>query len=102
MDTILYGKIYTMDRENPYVEAVGIKDGKIAYAGSREGIDAEKSSRVIDCKEGAAFPGFIDTHVHAVPSGPFMKGVDVSGAKDTQPLFPKEGGCLRLSFRIRI
>ena len=34
MDTILYGKIYTMDRENPYVEAVGIKDGKIAYAGS--------------------------------------------------------------------
>ena len=48
MDTILYGKIYTMDRENPYVEAVGIKDGKIAYAGSREGIDAEKSSRVID------------------------------------------------------
>ena len=24
MDTILYGKIYTMDRENPYVEAVGL------------------------------------------------------------------------------
>ena len=43
MDTILYGKIYTMDRENPYVEAVGIKDGKIAYAGGGE----EDSSRRI-------------------------------------------------------
>ena len=86
MDTIIYGKIYTMDRENPYAEAVGIKDGKIAYVGSKEGLPENEASRVIDCGDGAAFPGFIDTHVHAVPSGPFMKGVDVSGAKDIDQL----------------
>ena len=86
MDTIIYGKIYTMDRENPYAEAVGIKDGKIAYVGSKEGLPENEASRVIDCGDGAAFPGFIDTHVHAVPSGPFMKGVDVSGAKDIEQL----------------
>ena len=38
MDTVIYGKIYTMDREKPYAEALGIEDGKIVYVGSRKAL----------------------------------------------------------------
>lgn len=86
MDTIIYGKIYTMDRENPFVRAVGIKDGKIEYVGNKDGLEGLSAERIIDCGEKAVFPGFIDTHVHAVPSGPFMKGVDVSYVKNIKEL----------------
>ena len=75
MDTVIYGKIYTMDREKPYAEALGIEDGKIGYVGSRKGRDSntvKAADRGVECGDKAVFPGFIDTHVHAVPSGPFM------------------------------
>lgn len=86
MDRIIYGKIYTMDRENPFVEAIGIKDGKIAYAGSKDGISCTDAAVISDMQGKTIFPGFIDTHVHAVPSGTFMNGVDVSEVKDIPEL----------------
>ena len=92
MDTVIYGKIYTMDREKPYAEALGIEDGKIVYVGSRKGLDSntvKAADRVVECGDKAVFPGFIDTHVHAVPSGPFMKGVDVSDVKDIEDLLAR-------------
>ncbi len=86
MDAVIYGMIYTMDRENPIAEALGIKDGKIVYVGNREGLKDCQAKRTVNCAGGAVFPGFIDTHVHAVPSGPFMKGVDVSAVEDISQL----------------
>ena len=42
MEKLLLGTFYTMDRDNPCVEAVGIEHGKIVFAGSRK--DAERLS----------------------------------------------------------
>ncbi|NLD19107.1 MAG: amidohydrolase [Clostridiales bacterium] len=89
MDKIVYGKIYTMDRENPIAEAVGISDGKIVYVGDSSGVEMEKADAQCEYCGGAVLPGFIDTHVHAIPSGLFMAGVDVSGENDIDGIIKK-------------
>lgn len=61
------GDIVTMEGEQAaYVQALAIRDGKILFAGPAEA--AEKfigdSTRLIDLKGRALFPGFIDGHCH--------------------------------------
>jgi predicted amidohydrolase YtcJ len=61
------GDIITMEGESPnYAEAVGIKDGKIVFVGSKA--DAEKmkgdSTIMNDLKGKTLVPGFVDGHVH--------------------------------------
>ena len=86
MDTIIYGNIYTMNRDMPFAEAVGIKDGKICYVGSRKGAEkaaeASGAAEILDYSGKTLMPGFIDTHVHVIPSGLFMEGADLSGVSD--------------------
>lgn len=79
----VYGTIYTMNRHKPCVEAMVVDDcGKILFAGSRFEADAGWSGEVLDFGNKTIMPGFIDTHVHVLPSGLFMRGVDLSGAKN--------------------
>ncbi|MCA9167621.1 MAG: amidohydrolase family protein, partial [Planctomycetales bacterium] len=91
-DTIFHnGRILTMAGNEPaYVEALVVKDGKIAFVGEVERAMAMKAegTRVVDLNGKALLPGFIDSHSHyinsllvanqcklyAPPSGP---GVDV-------------------------
>jgi predicted amidohydrolase YtcJ len=61
------GDIITMEGSAPqYVEAVLVKDGKIAFAGSKA--EALKKSagvpELIDLKGATLMPGFIEPHVH--------------------------------------
>ena len=83
-DCLYLGKLYTMNRKMPIAGAMGVKDGKITYVGTRAEGEAMKvlSEKVYDLKDRVLFPGFLDTHVHVMPSGILMKGCDVSGAKD--------------------
>lgn len=81
-DTLIYGNIYTMDRDCPRAEAIGIRYGKVAFVGSREEAAGFEAQEVVDLSGKTIFPGFIDTHVHVIPSGIFMNGADLSGAKD--------------------
>ncbi|MDA9009523.1 amidohydrolase [Alphaproteobacteria bacterium] len=63
---LLNGKIYTVDRANPWAEALVIEDGKLIYVGNDEG--AEKyilpDSEVIDLQEAFVMPGIHDVHTH--------------------------------------
>ncbi|MCA9171860.1 MAG: amidohydrolase family protein, partial [Planctomycetales bacterium] len=85
------GRILTMAGNEPaYVEALVVKDGRIAFVGEVERAMAMKveGTRVVDLNGQALLPGFIDGHSHyinsllvanqcklyAPPSGP---GVDV-------------------------
>ena len=78
-DAVYYGgKIYTMteDTQNgrnmkaldpsqaKTVEVVGIKDGKITYAGSMAGINLDDATTKIDLKGKTMLPGFVDGHGH--------------------------------------
>lgn len=78
-DTVYYGgKIYTMTEDTQdgknmkaldpsqaiTVEAVGVKDGKITYAGPQSGINLDDTINKVDLKGKTMLPGFVDGHGH--------------------------------------
>ncbi|QAT43949.1 amidohydrolase [Aminipila luticellarii] len=58
------GKIYTMEEEGKTVEALGIKDGKIVFAGSNQEADSFSSTSIVDLENRAVVPGMADSHMH--------------------------------------
>ena len=60
------GKIYTVEEQQPWVEAVAIDEGKFLAVGSAAEIEQYKGSEteVIDLQGKFVMPGMIDTHIH--------------------------------------
>ena len=71
-DTIYHnGAILTMAGKEPaYVEALAVKDGKIALAGSKDAALKMKgdATKVVDLGGKALLPGFLDAHSHYINS----------------------------------
>jgi predicted amidohydrolase YtcJ len=66
-DTIVVNaKIYTVNAQQPWAEALAIRAGKIVAVGKRKEIEPYRgaSTRMIDAKNHLVFPGFVDCHVH--------------------------------------
>jgi predicted amidohydrolase YtcJ len=65
------GRIYTVDAERNWAEAVAISDGKIVYvgdaAGAREFVASD--TRVVDLRGKMLLPSFQDAHAHLAPGG---------------------------------
>lgn len=71
-DTILtHGKIYTQIKQQPWVEAIAIADGKIAAIGSTEEISSMRNeqTREINLDGKFVMPGLFDAHVHPAWGG---------------------------------
>ena len=64
------GKIITINDNEPFVEAVGIKGEKIVSVGSLESVKLEMGENCvfIDLKGNVLLPGFIDSHIHIIGS----------------------------------
>ncbi len=60
------GKIYTVNKSQPWVEAVAIKDGKFLTIGSNEECDAlvGSTTKVVDLNGRFVMPGIHDVHLH--------------------------------------
>ena len=60
------GKIYTLNKQQPWAEAVAIRDGKFVFVGSNEKAMAYVggSTQVENLSGGMLMPGLIDAHVH--------------------------------------
>ena len=58
------GNIYTMEFEGKKVQALGIKDGKIVFAGQDKDAEAFESSETVDLGKKAVIPGMADSHMH--------------------------------------
>ena len=66
-DTILFnGFLYTVEQDQPTVEAVAIRDGKIMALGASEDIRklAGEKTHLIDLQGRMVMPGLIDGHCH--------------------------------------
>ncbi len=66
-DTIyMNGKIYTVNEDQPWTEAVAIKNGKFIAVGSNATIETYKGSetKIVDLEGKFVMPGLHDTHVH--------------------------------------
>jgi len=70
---IINGKILTIDKDNPFAEAIAVKDEIIIAVGTSEKIKrfiGEGKTSVIDAKGRLVIPGFNDAHVHFGPLDP--------------------------------
>lgn len=68
---ITNGKIATMAKEGEFVQALAIKDGKIAAAGSNEQVLRlkQKDTRLVDVAGRTVIPGLNDSHTHVIRAG---------------------------------
>lgn len=67
------GKVITVNEQNDIAEAVAVKENKIVYVGSQEGIKKliGEKTKIIDLNGRALTPGFIDSHFHPILYGFF-------------------------------
>ncbi len=81
---IIGGKIYTVDKNNPVVEAVAIIGDKIVYAGNLAGVEKfkDEKTQVIDLQGKTMTPGFIESHAHFFGVGYFELDIDLMKAKN--------------------
>lgn len=71
-DLILHhGRIHTVDKQQPVVEAVAIAAGRFVAVGSGEDVMRHlgPSTRVIDLHGKTAIPGLNDSHIHVIRGG---------------------------------
>ena len=76
---VINGRVETMDAANGVVQAVGIRDGRIAALGTNDEVSVGKHSRttVIDARGKTVLPGFIEPHNHMVGYSTNLLEVDV-------------------------
>jgi len=75
------GRIYTVDPNRPFVDAMAIKDGRIVFVGSAKLVQAYKgnATRVVDLDGKTVIPGMIDAHAHLGGLGSSLRNVDLVG-----------------------
>ena len=80
---VVSGNIITMDRERPRVEAMAIREGRIAAVGTlgEARAAAGAGAREVRYAQGAVTPGLIDTHNHMFWTGMQARLVDLRGCK---------------------
>lgn len=64
-DMIITGaRIFTADKQQPWAEALAIKNGKFVYVGDASGIGSYVSARSVDLQGRLVIPGLADGHSH--------------------------------------
>ncbi len=76
---LVNGRIYTLDSEKPWVDALALKGERILAIGTNEEIRRFKgtTTREIDLSGAFASPGFNDSHVHVDGTGALLTGVNL-------------------------
>jgi len=73
------GKIYTVNENQPWAEAVAVKDGKIVFIGSTTEVQAYigEATETTDLAGKMMLPGFVSGHDHLVASNWTKAGVNL-------------------------
>ena len=73
-------KIFTAEPQNPYAEAIAIRGDKIVAVGTYPEVakSVAPNAERIDLKGKSLFPGFIDSHLHAIYGGTNLISADAS------------------------
>ncbi|GAB5414329.1 MAG: amidohydrolase [Congregibacter sp.] len=77
-------RIYTMNGEMPWAESLAVRDDRIVYVGSDEGVQAfvGRTSRQYDRAGQLLLPGFIDAHMHVGSTLPYLFAAQLSPDMD--------------------
>lgn len=81
---LLHGRVYTLDAQHPWAQAVAIADGKIVAVGEDTQIEKLHGpvTKVIDAGGKLVLPGFVDCHIHFLGGALSLGRVNLEGAKD--------------------
>jgi hypothetical protein len=83
---LIHGRIYTVNPQKPWAEALAIRDGKILAVGKEDEISHYRgaSTKVIDANGRLVLPGFTDCHVHFMDGSFSLQQVNVESAKNLE------------------
>jgi predicted amidohydrolase YtcJ len=87
---LINGRIYTLNKEQPWAEAIVGEGNKIAYVGDAAGLKDQIgiATEVIDLKGKMVLPGFVEGHFHTVAGGVLAMGPDLQ-TDDKQEVFER-------------
>jgi len=91
-DLIIHGgKIYTVEDNNPLVEAVAVKGDKIIFSGTEKEVEKFKTEKteVIDLHGKTMTPGFIEGHGHLLGLGFSELTVNLAHVKSYEEMVDK-------------
>lgn len=79
---VTHARVYTVNPQQKWAEAIAIRGDKIVAVGDRGKIDSYRgpSTRIIDAHEHLVLPGFTDCHVHFMDGSLGLTQVDLNGA----------------------
>ena len=85
---IVGGRIYTVNDQQPVVEGVAVRDGKIVFAGTEEQARSFEgsSTKVVDLQGKIMTPGFIEGHGHIMGVGYNELELDLMAVKSYDEL----------------
>src|SRR5256885_12430925 len=76
------GRIYTLEPSLPFVEALAVRDGRIAVIGRSADLrDSCSGFRRVDLGGRTVVPGFVDSHIHVPSFGLSLHLVDLTGTR---------------------
>src|SRR3989442_15646404 len=76
------GRIYTLEPSSPFVEALAVRDGRIAAIGRSADLrDSCSGFRRVDLGGRTVVPGFVDSHIHVPSFGLSLHLVDLTGTR---------------------
>ncbi|MDK3075947.1 amidohydrolase [Sedimentitalea sp. JM2-8] len=87
---LINGKIYTVDKDNPWATAIAVEGNRITYVGDAQGLKDQIgiATRVVDLDGKMVLPGFVEGHFHVVAGGIVAQGVDLQ-TDDKDEVFEK-------------
>jgi predicted amidohydrolase YtcJ len=87
---VVNANIYTVDSSFSKAEAFAVKDGKFLAVGNNEEIKKNyTSAQVVNAKNQAVYPGFIDAHCHFYGLGLQQQKVNLVGTKSYDDVLQK-------------
>jgi len=94
---LVNGRIYTLDADQPWVEAVAIDGEWIVAVGTNAAIRrlGGPHTRTIDLGGAFALPGFNDAHVHVQSTGALLTGVNLLDVHEPHAFAERVGAAAR-------
>jgi predicted amidohydrolase YtcJ len=79
-DLIVRGAVVTMDPGHPQVEAIAVAGGRVVAVGALKDVESWRDARteILELGDRVAYPGFIEPHMHIVPTALFESAIDCS------------------------
>jgi hypothetical protein len=79
---VVHARIYTVNPQQPWAEALAVRGDRIVAVGDKAAIEAYRgsSTKMIDAQGRLLLPGFTDCHIHFMDGSLGLTRVDLNGA----------------------